>query len=39
VSLSPEIVKALRHSVLDTESTVYLGMMASKSVDPESSSG
>jgi hypothetical protein len=31
--------KKLRHSVLDTESTVYLGLMASKTVDPESSSG
>ena len=38
-SISPETEKELRHSVLDTESTVCLDMMASKTVDPESSSG
>jgi hypothetical protein len=34
-----ETVKELRHSVLDTESMPCLGLMASKTVDPESSSG
>jgi hypothetical protein len=34
-----ETAKKLRHSVLDTESTVCLDLMASKTVDPESSSG
>jgi hypothetical protein len=34
-----EIVKELRHSVLDTESMAYLGLMVSKTVDPESSPG
>jgi hypothetical protein len=38
-SVHPEIAKKLRHSMLVTESTVCLDLMASKAVDPESSSG
>ena len=34
-----ETMKEHRHSVHDTESMAYLGLMASKTVDPESSSG
>jgi hypothetical protein len=39
VGIYPETVIELRYSVFDTESAACFGLMASKTVDPESSSG